>query len=120
MKATRLLFTLGSFLCLAGWQPLSAAVGEPGAAKGGEHAHLPNIVLYLSDDHGIDFVGCYGNSVVRTPNIDGLAREGVKFNRVFAASPTCSQAFGRNTTAPWEITPIAGRAFARCPPGYRH
>lgn len=50
----------------------------------------PHIVLYLSDDHGIDFVGCYGNADVRTPNIDALAREGMRFTGMFAASPTCA------------------------------
>ncbi len=50
----------------------------------------PNIVLHISDDHGIDFVGCYGNADVRTPNIDALAREGTRFTRMFAASPTCA------------------------------
>ncbi|MBM4026402.1 MAG: twin-arginine translocation signal domain-containing protein, partial [Planctomycetes bacterium] len=50
----------------------------------------PHIVLYLSDDHGIDFAGCYGNADVRTPNIDALAREGMRFTGMFAASPTCA------------------------------
>lgn len=50
----------------------------------------PNIVVYLGDDHGVDFVGCYGNTVVRTPNLDKLAAEGARFTRVFAGSPTCS------------------------------
>ncbi len=50
----------------------------------------PNIVLFISDDHGIDFVGCYGNADVRTPNIDTLAKEGTRFTRMFAASPTCA------------------------------
>ncbi|MEW6306423.1 MAG: sulfatase [Verrucomicrobiota bacterium] len=50
----------------------------------------PNIVLFLSDDHGIGFVGCYGNTVVRTPNIDALAKEGLRFTKMFAASPTCA------------------------------
>jgi N-sulfoglucosamine sulfohydrolase len=61
----------------------------------------PNIVLYLSDDHGVDFVGCYGNPVVRTPNIDGLAREGTRFNNVFAASPTCSPSRSAMFTGLW-------------------
>ena len=52
--------------------------------------YRPHIVMYLSDDHGIDFVGCYGNEVIRTPNIDALAREGMRFTRMFAASPTCA------------------------------
>jgi len=50
----------------------------------------PNIVMYISDDHGIDFVGCCGNRDVRTPNIDALAKEGTMFTRMFAASPTCA------------------------------
>lgn len=53
-------------------------------------ARPPHVVLYLSDDHGQGFTGCYGNQVIRTPNIDALAREGTRFTRVFAASPTCS------------------------------
>jgi arylsulfatase A-like enzyme len=50
----------------------------------------PNIIVFLSDDHGQAFAGCYGNPVIRTPNMDSLAREGVHFTRMFAASPTCS------------------------------
>lgn len=61
----------------------------------------PNLVLYLSDDHGLDWVGCYGNRAVRTPNIDKLAREGVKFNHVFAASPTCSPSRAAMFTGLW-------------------
>ena len=50
----------------------------------------PNIVMYISDDHGIDFLGCYGNKIIRTPNIDALEKEGMLFTKMFAASPTCA------------------------------
>lgn len=50
----------------------------------------PNIVMYISDDHGIDFLGCYGNKDIRTPNIDALAEEGMLFTNMFAGSPTCA------------------------------
>jgi arylsulfatase A-like enzyme len=50
----------------------------------------PNIVMFISDDHGIDFVGCYGNKDVRTPNIDAMAKDGALFANMFAASPTCA------------------------------
>jgi arylsulfatase A-like enzyme len=50
----------------------------------------PNIVMYISDDHGLDFLGCYGNTNIRTPNIDTLAKEGMLFTNMFAASPTCA------------------------------
>jgi len=50
----------------------------------------PHIVMYISDDHGIDFLGCYGNKDVHTPNINALANEGMLFTNMFAASPTCA------------------------------
>ena len=63
--------------------------GASPTLRGGPQRH-PNLVLYISDDHGIDFLGCYGNPDVRTPNIDALAKEGTRFTRMFAASPTCA------------------------------
>jgi len=50
----------------------------------------PNLVLFISDDHGQEFAGCYGNEAIRTPNIDALAQAGTRYTRVFAASPTCA------------------------------
>ena len=55
-----------------------------------KHQKRPHIVMYISDDHGIDFLGCYGNKDVRTPNIDALTKEGMLFTNMFAASPTCA------------------------------
>jgi uncharacterized sulfatase len=54
------------------------------------YKHKPNIVLFLADDQGIDDVGCYGNKVVRTPNIDRLAEEGPRFNLAFIPTAMCS------------------------------
>ena len=50
----------------------------------------PNIVLFIADDLGYDFTGFNSQNVVQTPNLDTLAREGMRFTRAFAASPTCS------------------------------
>lgn len=50
----------------------------------------PNIVLIVSDDHGREAVGCYGNKVVQTRNIDALAKEGVLFTNAFATVASCS------------------------------
>ena len=52
----------------------------------------PNIVLLLSDDQGFWAMGCAGNSEILTPNIDRLAREGMRFENFFCASPVCSPA----------------------------
>ncbi|KAF1401251.1 Arylsulfatase D, partial [Spheniscus magellanicus] len=50
----------------------------------------PNILLFLADDLGIGDIGCYGNNTIRTPNIDRLAREGVKLTHHIAAAPLCT------------------------------
>ncbi|XP_072709121.1 arylsulfatase D-like isoform X2 [Ciconia boyciana] len=50
----------------------------------------PNVVLLMADDLGIGDVGCYGNDTIRTPNIDRLAKEGVKLTQHIAAAPLCT------------------------------
>lgn len=50
----------------------------------------PNILIFLSDDLNQQDIGCYGNPDVRTPNIDRLAADGMRFNRAYAASPICT------------------------------
>ena len=49
-----------------------------------------NIILLVSDDHGSDALGCYGNDYIKTPNIDMLAKEGVRFTNAFCTAATCS------------------------------
>jgi arylsulfatase A-like enzyme len=51
---------------------------------------LPNIVFFLVDDLGWRDVGCYGSSFYETPNIDALAKEGVRFTDAYAACHVCS------------------------------
>jgi N-sulfoglucosamine sulfohydrolase len=50
----------------------------------------PHVVLFMSDDHSWHDCGAYGAGDVRTPNIDRLAKSGMRFERAFAASPTCT------------------------------
>ena len=62
----------------------SAALGAPflltksNAQNSGKN---PNIIFVLTDDQGVWAAGCYGNSEIRTPNIDRLAATGVRFGR---------------------------------------
>jgi arylsulfatase A-like enzyme len=53
-------------------------------------AERPNIVLIYADDLGYGDVGCYGATNVRTPNIDRLAREGLRFTDGHSAAATCT------------------------------
>jgi arylsulfatase A-like enzyme len=74
---TRLLAALTPFLLL-----------NPNVLSAGEK--LPNIVFILADDLGAHDVGCFGSTYYQTPNVDEIARRGVKFTQAYSASPLCS------------------------------
>jgi len=63
-------------------------------ASAGLHAspakEKPNIVFILVDDLGWADLGCYGSSFYETPNLDRLAKEGMRFTDAYAAAPVCS------------------------------
>lgn len=52
-------------------------------------AERPNFVFIITDQHRADHLGCYGNPVVQTPNIDRLAARGSRFDRFYVANPVC-------------------------------
>src|SRR5688500_2462800 len=49
----------------------------------------PNFLLFITDQHRADFLGCYGHPVLRTPHIDSIAARGTAFDRFYVASPVC-------------------------------
>ncbi len=65
-------------------QTTAATAGAPSAA-----APL-NFVFLLADDHSWPHMGCYGDTTVRTPNLDRMAREGIRFEHCYVSSPQCS------------------------------
>jgi arylsulfatase A-like enzyme len=60
------------------------------AASLGAAEHKPNIVFILADDLGYGELGCFGQKLIATPNLDRLAAEGTKFTRFYAGSPVCA------------------------------
>ena len=62
--------------------PLSSFAEENGANK-----KKPNIIYILADDLGISELGCYGQQLIETPNIDRLSQEGMTFSNHY--SGTC-------------------------------
>jgi arylsulfatase A len=62
---------------------------DTGSTSGGEES-LPNIVFIYCDDLGYGDLGCFGNGINRTPNIDRMAEEGMRFTEFYSASPVCS------------------------------
>lgn len=60
------------------------------AAAGAAQARKPNLVVILADDMGYGDIGCYGSPDVPTPNIDALARSGVRFTDGYVSAAVCS------------------------------
>jgi arylsulfatase A len=80
MKSRRLISSV--FICL---------LAAPGLlASANAATRQPNIVIILADDLGWADVGANGSSFFRTPQIDSLARDGVRFTDAYAAAPVCS------------------------------
>ncbi|WP_119079200.1 sulfatase family protein [Chitinophaga alhagiae] len=50
----------------------------------------PNIILIIADDVSWNDIGCYGNTAIRTPHLDKMAANGLRFNNVFVTSSSCS------------------------------
>ena len=75
MKRLSLLLTLGG-LAMASLQA----------------SQKPNIVFILADDLGYAEVGCYGQKKIKTPNVDQLARAGMKFTQHYTGAPVCAPA----------------------------
>ena len=53
-------------------------------------AKRPNLILILADDLGWSDLSCYGNDLHQTPNLDRLAKQGVRFTDAYSASPVCT------------------------------
>jgi len=68
-------------------------------------AERPNIIIIMADDLGYGDIGCYGSTKIRTPNIDALARGGMKFMDYHSNCPVCS---------PTRAALLTGRYQQRC------
>ena len=65
----------------------------------------PNVIFFFTDDQTISTIGCYGNEIVQTPNIDLLAREGTRFRNAFVSHSIC---WVSRTTV---LTGLTGRSY---------
>src|SRR5262245_12307761 len=69
-------FLIACFLAIA-----SAAFAQP---------TKPNIIFVLADDLGYGELGCYGQKLIQTPNLDRFAAEGMRFTQFYAGSTVCA------------------------------
>lgn len=75
------------FVCLTVCLLLSNSINS---VKGGDKENLPNIIFIMADDLGYGDLGCYGQKKIGTPNIDRLAKEGIRFTDFYAGSTVCA------------------------------
>ena len=75
---------------LLAWLLLCSTIARPTASAGPTDPVRPNLVLILADDLGWAELGCYGNTFNRTPHLDALARQGMRFTNAYAPAPVCS------------------------------
>ncbi len=83
---------LVSFLSIIYISSLISAHAEVRTIQTGDteaNKKRPNILLMIADDMSMKDWGVYGNKFVKTPNIDKLAKEGVRFNHAYSSSPVC-------------------------------
>lgn len=78
------------FLKRAGWGAAAAAWPSLLSRCRRSIAAKPNIIFILADDLGYGELGCYGQRKIRTPHIDRLAAEGMRFTQHYSGSPVCA------------------------------
>src|SRR6187401_810499 len=77
-----------SHTCLIGMAILGV-VSAPTAAAG-DSTTKPNFIVILADDLGYNDLGCYGSPLIKTPNLDQMAREGVRFTSFYVGASVCT------------------------------
>ncbi len=68
----------------------AAAAFSPLDASAGGNERLPNFVIIFTDDQGYQDIGCFGSPKIKTPNLDRMAGEGMKFTDFYSANAVCS------------------------------
>lgn len=65
-------------------------VASARAGKDGAGDERPSVIFFIADDVSWNDYGCYGNRAARTPNIDRLAADGIRFDRAYLTASSCS------------------------------
>ncbi|MBN1127277.1 MAG: sulfatase-like hydrolase/transferase [Sedimentisphaerales bacterium] len=81
-----------AFLKWMGWSMAALTMPGCGSTLRGRSGNRANIVVVLCDDLGYGDLGCFGNTVIQTPHLDSLAREGMRLTDCYSAAPVCSPA----------------------------
>jgi len=118
--------TRRSFLKAVGASAAAACAARTGRAAPAGANRPPNVIVILCDNLGYGDVGCFGNTVHRTPHIDRLAEEGTRFTHFYATSGVCTPSraslmtgcyprrvsMHHTDTGDWVLKPIAHRGLS--------
>ena len=104
-------FVLAGFtLILTAEAAATLLAAEPAAVR------RPNVIFLLVDDLRWDALGCTGNKVVHSPNIDAFAKQGARFEEAYSSSPWTKPSIGTIFTG---LVPLVHRATAITGTDYR-
>ena len=70
----------------------AASIALPSSVLKAEPGDEPNIVFIIVDDMGYHDLGCYGSKTIKTPNIDRMAAEGMRFTDAYSGATVCAPA----------------------------
>ncbi len=77
-------------LAIAGSCCAALMKNEPALPAQAQTVSKPNVVFILADDLGYGDLGCYGQRLIQTPNLDRMAKEGMRFTQMYAGSTVCA------------------------------
>ena len=70
----------------------ACSCGNKNSKEAQNKSSKPNIIIWVADDQYLESVGCYGGNPAHTPNIDKLAKEGLRFTRAYSTASVCTPA----------------------------
>ena len=69
---------------------MSGVIGQPSSISSKKSS--PNVIYIYADDLGYGEIGCYGQKKIKTPNLDRMAKEGIRFTNHYTSAPVCAPA----------------------------
>ena len=81
----------------------SVLIGPARVSSAAAARSKPNILYLMTDQHRADCLGCAGNKIIKTPNLDSIAADGVVFPNAYTSTPSCTPARAGILTglSPW-------------------
>ena len=90
---------------------IGASLADQATDSGGR---LPNFIIIFADDLGYGDLGCFGSTKIRTPHLDRMAGEGMKFTNFYVCESVCTPSRAGLMTGRYAIRSWSGMTVVRC------